>query len=137
MRFDYRTNHYPHLHHSQLPQISSLKRIRCHPKVIEFYKKIDATHISPSLSDDASSISTESDISIEKEERKLKAKVVRKTDANSHFPNIKKNDIRSYFGGGSNQPFAMYASTNEIQAFHDNGRSFRRETVTRLGRHAR
>jgi len=79
------------------------KRIRCHPKVIEFYKNIDALPKSPNLSDDTSSISTESDISIEKEERKLKAKVVRKTDANMHFTGIKNSDIRSYFGGGSNR----------------------------------
>lgn len=83
------------------------KRIRCHPKVIEFYKKIDAPPVCLSLSDDASSISTESDISIEKEERKLKAKVVRKTVANENFTNInlKKNDIRSYFGGGGSNRF--------------------------------
>ena len=84
------------------------KRIRCHPKVIEFYKKIDEPPKKTIISgDDLSSISTESDISIEKEEMKLKSKAVRKSDAkirsNVHFnsSSTKMGDIRNYFGGSN------------------------------------
>jgi len=77
------------------------KRIRCHPKVIEFYKKIDQPKVAWS---DTSSISTESDISIEKEEMKISS-TNRKREASStqpkvHFSKKLSGDIRSYFGCG-------------------------------------
>jgi len=81
------------------------KRIRCHPKVIEFYKKIDQPKTAAVWSD-TSSISTESDISIEKEEMKISS-INRKKEASVqpkvHFSKKLSGDIRSYFGGGLNR----------------------------------